>query len=193
MTFGKVEVYWPQNNDAKDKYETLLGLESDTYGPAPDTIEPNFEEGVALDAQLDILVTPEARIRIKIRGGKLVGGASLMDAQLTGYVMGDISLQAHGDYDTATNDFHYRFGVFLLDNLGYKATAQALSFIDWALSPRQAYTPDKALKLYDKHEPHVIIWKKGESHCYRGPLAPGPDCFPIDSQRLYLGIHRSRY
>jgi hypothetical protein len=138
LTFGKAEVYWPQNDDAKDQYETLLGLESDTAAPAPGSIEPRFEAGVAVDAQLDILVTPEA------------GGATLMDAQLTGYVMGDLSFQAHGDYDTASNSFQYRFGAYLFYNLGYKATAQILNFIDWALGPRQAYTPNKTVKLYEK-------------------------------------------
>ncbi|CBF89323.1 hypothetical protein AN0517.2 [Aspergillus nidulans FGSC A4] len=150
LTFGKAEVYWPQNDDAKDQYETLLGLESDTAAPAPGSIEPRFEAGVAVDAQLDILVTPEANIGIKIGGGKLVGGATLMDAQLTGYVMGDLSFQAHGDYDTASNSFQYRFGAYLFYNLGYKATAQILNFIDWALGPRQAYTPNKTVKLYEK-------------------------------------------
>ncbi|KAI3068615.1 CAZyme family GH18 [Aspergillus niger] len=150
LFFGKAEVYWPQNDDAKDKYETLLGLQSDVQAPAPGSVEPVFEAGVALDAQLDIIVTPEAHVGIKIGGGKLVGGATLMDAQLTGYVIGDLSFQAHGDYDTTGNEFNYRFGVYLFYNLGYKATAQILNFIDWALAPRMAYDPRKTFKLYEK-------------------------------------------
>lgn len=105
---------------------------------------------MALDAQLDIIVTPEAHVGIKIGGGKLVGGATLMDAQLTGYVMGDLSFQAHGDYDTTGNEFNYSFGAYLFYNLGYKATAQILNFIDWALAPRLAYDPRKTFKLYEK-------------------------------------------
>ncbi|KAL4782871.1 hypothetical protein BJX76DRAFT_331427 [Aspergillus varians] len=35
VSFGKAEVYWPQDDDSKDKYETLLGIESDTETPAP--------------------------------------------------------------------------------------------------------------------------------------------------------------
>ncbi|GLA13200.1 hypothetical protein AnigIFM62618_009730 [Aspergillus niger] len=73
-----------------------------------------------------------------------------MDAQLTGYVMGDLSFQAHGDYDTTGNEFNYRFGAYLFYNLGYKATAQILNFIDWALAPRMAYDPRKTFKLYEK-------------------------------------------
>jgi chitinase len=150
LSFGKAEVYWPQSDDAKDQYETLLDVKSDPKGPAPGTIKPVFEAGVAVDAQLDILVTPEASIGIKIGGGTLVGGATLMDAQLTGYVMGDLSFQAHSDYDTTSNTYKYRFGSYLFYNLGYKATAKILNFIDWALGPRTAYSPDKIVKLYEK-------------------------------------------
>lgn len=51
--------------------------------------------GVELDAQLDVIVTPEANVGIKIGGGSLVS-ATIMDAQLTGYVMGNLSFQASG-------------------------------------------------------------------------------------------------
>lgn len=73
-----------------------------------------------------------------------------MDAQLTGYVEGDLSFQAHGDYDSTDNAFHYRFGAYLFYNLGFKAKAQVLNFINWALSARAAYNPRRTVKLYDK-------------------------------------------
>jgi chitinase len=53
-----------------------------------------------------------------------------MDAQLSGYVNGDLSFQAHGDYDSSVNAFHYRFGAYLFYNIGYKAKAKILSVID---------------------------------------------------------------
>lgn len=53
-----------------------------------------------------------------------------MDAQLTGYVTGDLLFQAYGDYDSLDNAFYYRFGAYLLYNLGYKAKANILGFID---------------------------------------------------------------
>lgn len=106
VTFGKAEVYWPQNDEAQAKYGSLLGITSDAKAPAPGSIKPVFHAGVAVDAQLDVIVTPEANVGIKIGGGKLVGGKTLMDAQLTGYVTGDLSFQAHGDYDSSDNAFH---------------------------------------------------------------------------------------
>lgn len=150
MSFGKAEVYWPQNDEAKDEYEKLLGLESDTQIPAPYSVEPVLRAGVAVDAQLDIIVTPEANVCIKIGGGKLVGGATLMDAQLSGYVEGDLSFQAHADYNTDNDAIRYMFGAYIYYNLGYKATAKILNFIDWALNPRTAYNPPRSVKLYEK-------------------------------------------
>ncbi|KAL4861163.1 hypothetical protein BDV12DRAFT_204279 [Aspergillus spectabilis] len=150
LSFGKAEVYWPQNNDSKDEYEKLLGLEIDTQTPAPYSVEPVLRAGVAVDAQLDIIVTPKANVGIKIGGGKLVGGATLMDVQLTRYVKGDLLFKAHADYNTNDNQINYLFGAYLKYNLGYKATAQILNFIDWALSPRKAYPSPRSIDLYEK-------------------------------------------
>lgn len=132
------------------KYSTLLGLESKTESPAPGTVEPVFHAGVAVDTQIDILITPQASIGIKIGGGKIVTGKTLMDVQLSGYVDTDLSFQAHSDYDTSDDAFHYRFGAYLYYNIGYKAVAKILSYIDWATGDRKAYWPDKMLKLYEK-------------------------------------------
>lgn len=54
------------------------------------------------------------------------------------------------DYDTSDNAFHYRLGVYLYYNIGYKAVATILNFIDWATGDRTAYWPDKMPKLYEK-------------------------------------------
>jgi chitinase len=113
-------------------------------------IEPVFEAGVAVDAQLDIEITPEASIGIKIGGGKLIGGTTIMDAQLHGYIVGDLSFQAHGDYSTSTNKIRYSFGAYFIYNLGYTATAQILGLFDWALGPRVAYPSNKSIELYFK-------------------------------------------
>ncbi|KAL4923139.1 uncharacterized protein BDV17DRAFT_296638 [Aspergillus undulatus] len=150
LSFGKAEVYWPQNDDSKAEYEKLLGLESDTRSPAPYSVEPVLRAGVAVDAQLDIIVTPEANVGIKIGGGKLVGAATLMDAQLTGYVEGDLLFKAHADYNTDDNQINYLFGAYLKYNLGYKATAQILNFIDSALSPRKAYPSPRSIEYRGK-------------------------------------------
>jgi chitinase len=150
VSFGKAEVYWPQNDEAKDKYEQLLGLESETEAPAPFSVEPVLRAGVAVDAGLTITVTPEANVGIKIGGGRLVGGATLMDAQLTGYVEGNLTFEAHADYDTDSNEISYSFRTFFAYNLGYKAIAKILNFIDWALDAREAYKPSQRITLYEK-------------------------------------------
>ncbi|KAJ5194865.1 uncharacterized protein N7498_008303 [Penicillium cinerascens] len=149
MSFGKAEVFWPQDEDVQEKYTNTLGLESKTESPSPGEVEPVFHAGLGVDAQIDVVITPQANVGIKIGGGSLVGGKTLMDAQLSGYVDTDLSFQAHGDYDTSDNAFHYRLGTYLYYNVGYKAKAKILGFIDWATGDREAYSPAKMIKLYE--------------------------------------------
>lgn len=59
LNFGKAEVYWPQDDSASDKYQTLLGIKSDTTAPDKALVAPTFDAKVTVDAALDILVTPE--------------------------------------------------------------------------------------------------------------------------------------
>lgn len=80
MSFGKAEVFWPQDDEVAEKYTNLLGLESKTSAPVLGEIEPVFYASVAVDAQIDVIITPQANMGIKIGGGKLVAGKTLMDA-----------------------------------------------------------------------------------------------------------------
>lgn len=66
-----------------------------------------------------------------------------MDAQLTGYVTGDLSFQSSGDADPTTGKFRYSYGVYVFYNLGYKVTATIVGLVNWATGPIQAYTPSK--------------------------------------------------
>lgn len=59
LNFGKAEVYWPQDDAASDKYQTLLGVKSDPSAQSKDLIAPTFDAKVKIDAAIDILVTPE--------------------------------------------------------------------------------------------------------------------------------------
>lgn len=59
LNFGKAEVYWPQDDAASDKYQTLLGVNSDPSAQSKDLIAPTFDAKVKIDAAIDILVTPE--------------------------------------------------------------------------------------------------------------------------------------
>ncbi|KAI1104572.1 putative bacteriodes thetaiotaomicron symbiotic chitinase [Jackrogersella minutella] len=161
LNFGKAEVYWPSDAAESKSAQQLLGLDNTVRKPAPDTIAPTFEAGVEIDAQLDVIVTPEANIGIKIGGGSLVK-TPIMDAQLTGYVMGDLSFQASGQADTKTGVFQYSYGVYAFYNIGYKATAVILGLINWATGPQQAYTPDKRIDIYGPISGKIPLHVKGK-------------------------------
>ncbi|KAI3339955.1 hypothetical protein F4824DRAFT_498076 [Ustulina deusta] len=147
LNFGKAEVYWPSDATESQNAQQLLGLDSIAQKPEPDTIAPTFDAGVEINAQLDVIVTPEANIGIKIGGGSLVS-TTIMDAQLTGYVTGDLSFQASGKANTATNSYQYTYGVYAFYNIGYKATALILGVLNWATGPQTAYTLDKRIDIY---------------------------------------------
>ena len=66
VSFGKAEVFWPQDDEAQEKFQTLVGLENRPSVPDTPSLEPTFEAGVRLDAQLDVIVTPEVRRYLSI-------------------------------------------------------------------------------------------------------------------------------
>ncbi|KAL8645553.1 MAG: hypothetical protein Q9226_007250, partial [Calogaya cf. arnoldii] len=134
VNFGKAEVYWPQDDTANDKYQTLLGLNAETSAPNKDLIAPTFDAKVRVDATLDINVTPEANMGLRV-GGKTSGRTPLVDAQLVGYVNSTLRFRAAGAASggtTSTGTASYRYGVYLLFNLGYGAYASIKFFPDWA-------------------------------------------------------------
>ncbi|KAJ5732794.1 hypothetical protein N7493_004275 [Penicillium malachiteum] len=150
LKFGKAEVYWPERDDAKDKYETLLSLSSEATAPSGRNVEPVFKAGVAVDAALDVIITPEAHIGIKIGGGTLVGSATLIDAQLFGFVEADLNFRAHADLSSSDQAFHYSLGSYIIYNLGYSAKGRILGIVDWITSDRKAWNRSPELTLYEK-------------------------------------------
>ncbi|KAL2116052.1 hypothetical protein VTJ04DRAFT_10307 [Mycothermus thermophilus] len=159
LWFGYAQVYWPQNDEASQRYEKLLGLDRSLHAPDPEFITPTFEAGVRLDAQLDVIVQPQANIGIKIGGGSLLK-TTIMDAQLSGYLTGDLSFQASSDVNTGTNSFRYSYGVYFFYNIGYTATAKILGLIDWALGPRKAWPQDQRINVYGPINGSIPLTKR---------------------------------
>ncbi|EGX88796.1 bacteriodes thetaiotaomicron symbiotic chitinase, putative [Cordyceps militaris CM01] len=162
VNFGKAAVFWPQDDAASQKYERLLGLDGTARAPERKSVEPRFEAGVRVDAQLDIVVQPQANMGVKIGGGKLVGGATIMDAQLSGFLAGTLSFQARAKADTGSQNFTFSYGVHFLYNIGYSAKAVILGITDWATGDRLAYTPDKKIDVYGPFEYTIPLGSKAK-------------------------------
>lgn len=62
VNFGKAEVYWPQDDAASDKYQTLLNIKDTPSTQDGNLIAPTFDATVKADAQIDVLVTPEVSL-----------------------------------------------------------------------------------------------------------------------------------
>ncbi|PHH75536.1 hypothetical protein CDD82_4401 [Ophiocordyceps australis] len=146
LQVSKAEVYWPQDAAASKKYQKLLGLDSTSHVPAH-APNPTLDAALKLDASLDISLQPQASLGIKVGGGVVTAGKTIMDAQLSGYLVGTLSFQASTDVDTSTKTMHYSYGVYLLFNLGYSARAHILGLVDWAMAPREAFVPPKQVNV----------------------------------------------
>ncbi|KAL8746235.1 MAG: hypothetical protein Q9190_001722 [Brigantiaea leucoxantha] len=151
LNFGKAEVYWPQDDTASDNYQTLLGIKSDPSAQSKDLISPTFDAKVKIEAAIDILVTPEANLGLRV-GGKISGGSPLVDAQIVGYVNNTLRFHAQATgtvSSTQGNTATYSYGVYLLYNIGYGAYATIKFFPNWALKPRNAFNPSKQFTIYE--------------------------------------------
>ena len=62
LNFGKAEVYWPQDYKARNKYQTLLGIKATPEAQSQELVQPTFDVKVNVDAQVDVLVTPEVSV-----------------------------------------------------------------------------------------------------------------------------------
>ncbi|KAL8697313.1 MAG: hypothetical protein Q9224_002379, partial [Gallowayella concinna] len=147
LNFGKAEVYWPQDDAASDKYQTLLGVKSDTSAEKKELIAPTFDAKVKIDAAIDVLANLGLRI-----GGKISGGTPLVDAQIVGYVNTTLRFHASAKGTIGTNQeptANYNYGVYLLYNIGYGAYATIKFFPNWALKPRNAFARSKQFTIYE--------------------------------------------
>jgi hypothetical protein len=92
----------------------------------------------------------QANVGIKIGGGTWTGGRALVDAQVTAYMMGMLQFWATGKVSTNTGSFDYQYAAYFYYNLGYKAKAVVLEWLDWSLGDRNAYNPDRRVTIYSQ-------------------------------------------
>lgn len=83
-------------------------------------------------------------------GGKISGNQPLVDAQLVGYVNTTLSFEATATASLESSTPLYRYGVYLYYNIGYGAYATVKFFPNWALAPRNAFTPTPRFTIYEK-------------------------------------------
>jgi hypothetical protein len=150
-TFEKLEVYWPEGDDSTD-YSKINDLVGDPE-PVASGLEPLFQASVQASADLDVMVTPEANIGITISGLSLIGGVTLVDAQMVGFVNttlrfhADSGASVSGDSSTVSAAYTYNYGVYLLYNLGYGGNA-TIPFYEWYMTARTLFRSPKLITLY---------------------------------------------
>ena len=146
-TFEQAEMYWPDDGAAAP---VLQGLVGDTAEPVASGLVPEFQAAVSASVDLDINVTPEARLGIQIGGGSAFG-VTLVDAQVVGYV--NNTLRFHADAtgtassSTGSAEVAYNYGVYLLYNVGYGGWASIVGYT-WNVQSRNLFSDPKTITLY---------------------------------------------
>ncbi|ETS82826.1 hypothetical protein PFICI_04702 [Pestalotiopsis fici W106-1] len=146
-TFEKAEVYWPQDDDgdAASKIQDLLGNPE----PVDSGLVPEFQASVSASVDIDIKITPEAHIGIQVGGGSFIGGVSIVDAQIVGYVNNTLRFHADATGSVSTTDASvaYNYGVYLLYNIGYGGWA-SIPLYSWHMAARNLFDTPKQITLY---------------------------------------------
>ena len=148
--FERAEVYWPEESEDLSKIRDLV--------KGPETIDqglvPQFDASVQASADLDILVTPEANMGIRVGGGAGIFGSALVDAQIVGFVNNTLRFHAEAQASTGTSSgssTSYSYGAYLLYNLGYGGYA-TIPFYSWNAQPRNLFSTPKQVTLYENRK-----------------------------------------
>lgn len=142
---------WPQDSDsaAYSKVNDLVGNPK----PVPTGIELTFQASVQASADLNIIVTPEANIGIKVGGSNFIGGVTLVDAQLAAFMNNnlDFHADASGTISSGSGGTNssaaYNYGVYLKYNLGYGGHA-TIPLYNWYMSAHTLFPTDKVITLF---------------------------------------------
>ncbi|KAL2821672.1 hypothetical protein BJX63DRAFT_427669 [Aspergillus granulosus] len=194
-TFDKAEVYWPQDADEAD-YSKINDLIDDPE-PVESGLVPEFSASVQASADLDILVTPEANIGINVGGSSLLGGVTLVDAQVAAFVNSslrfhaDASAIASGDSSSGEASYSYNYGVYLLYNIGFGGHA-SIPFYSWYMAARNLFDSPKSITLYENGDVgSTNLYSSGTKRSLEGNEDPVfDDDSALDSPRAILGVER---
>ncbi|KAJ5715268.1 uncharacterized protein N7483_012449 [Penicillium malachiteum] len=135
-TFEKSEVFWPEGDGSTD-YSKIKDLVDDPE-PVSSGLEPSFQANVQASADLDIMVTPEANIGIVVGGSALLGGVTLVDAQLAGFV-------------NTTLRFHAGAAAGASGDSSCVSVAYAYNY-DWYTTTRYLFSSPKTIILYSNED-----------------------------------------
>ncbi|KAJ3959450.1 hypothetical protein N0V92_003934 [Colletotrichum tropicale] len=138
-----LDIYGQDSSDIEKHDEILnLGLTEEPKKPHGLDVTPTFEAGVQVNAEIDIILQPEANVGMQIGGGSYTAGRTLISAQITAFMTGILQFIATGTISTSTGRFDYTYGSYFYYQLGFKAKATVLDWANWALKDRLAYAPD---------------------------------------------------
>ncbi|KZF20522.1 glycoside hydrolase family 18 protein [Xylona heveae TC161] len=148
--FGLSEVYWPDEPDDDSAIKDLVQHPDATT----EEVVPVFDAAVRASADLDIMVTPEANLGIRIGGGGGIFGTTLVDAQLVGFMNNTLRFHAEatgavqGSGSSGSASASYKYGAYFLYNLGFGGYAN-IPFYSWNAQSRFLFDSPRTITLYE--------------------------------------------
>lgn len=118
--FQPAEIYYGDKEEVNQHFGDLSAQNEDRQG-----MKPSFSAGVQVNAQLDVMITPEAKLGLKVGGLTKLGG-TLMDAQIVAFVNSTLRFAAQfvAVNNNGENSASVSYGIYLLYNVGYSCYAQ---------------------------------------------------------------------
>lgn len=104
-TFEQSEVYFPRNSDSSS-YQKIFG-DTDELTTQKTGLEPRFSAAVKAEANLDVIVTPEANMGIQVLSIVDAQVSAFVDNTLRFHIDGDAQIDADGDGATDSASFNY--------------------------------------------------------------------------------------
>ncbi|KAJ5375522.1 hypothetical protein N7517_007528 [Penicillium concentricum] len=162
MTFPKYEMYFPQSDEAKDYQKFPTPDDSDTKRVSGTDMVPILDASVEASVHIDLMLTPEANLGIKVNA-PMVKGGPVLDAQIVGFVNNTLRFQVDaggsGGIDNppaASYDVYVKYFY----NFGYGGRAIFKWLGEYALKPKTLWSGKGKEKILWEHHGSTSTTKR---------------------------------
>lgn len=177
------EIYYPQNPDS-DPYQKVNDKdEGKTQGLR---VTPQLEASVNARASIDLELTPQINIGIKV--GKEKGWLKdVVDAQIVGFMNNTLSFNVAANAEAHMNEAgkgasaQFEVWISYFYNLGYGAKASLKYFFNFHTDPRN---------IWGGRGKEIVLWKRGKKVSTAQRLLP---VFLDDGPNSTIGLDKNWY
>ncbi|KAF2473995.1 chitinase A1 [Lindgomyces ingoldianus] len=152
ITFPRYEIYFPQVKEAEARQKFDKPAESAEQGSKGTDFEPILDASVQASVGVDLLITPEVNLGIKVNTPSVKG--DIVNAQIVGFINNTFRFEVIGKGQGGignTPAISYDIFIKYLYNFGIGGTATFKWLGNYALKPLQLWNQDREKILYEHH------------------------------------------